>query len=72
MKVTIESESSEVIRRHISISDIEVGYLRMLICELLFHHSVYTSFTIVLNCIRLKLHFKSLNIKSRIGQLMEQ
>ena len=26
VKVTIESESSEVIRRHISISDIEVGY----------------------------------------------
>ena len=41
MKVTIESESSEMIRRHITISDIEVGYLRMLICELLFHHSVY-------------------------------
>ena len=27
VKVTIESESSEVIRRHISISDIEVGEL---------------------------------------------
>ncbi len=25
VKVTIESESSEVIRRHISISDVEVG-----------------------------------------------
>ena len=32
MKVTIESESSEVIRRHISISDIEVGELLINVC----------------------------------------
>ena len=40
VKVTIESESSEVIIRHISICDIEVVYFFMLISELVFHHSV--------------------------------
>ena len=40
VKVTIEFESSKAIRRHISISDIEVGYFSMLIRELLFHCSV--------------------------------
>ncbi len=34
VNVTIESESSEVIRRHISISDVEVGELFMFLREL--------------------------------------